>query len=84
MVGTVFCRWDFAAANRLISPIIMAVSSSAFLLASICLKSSWGYNGMYAACAGIAVLCLVSVIFTRDRMIGADNETAMASIPKAE
>ena len=84
MVGTVFGRWDFAAANRLISPIIMAVSSSAFLLASICLKSSWGYNGMYAACAGIAVLCLVSVIFTRDRMIGADNETAMASIPKAE
>ena len=68
---TVFGRWDFAAANRVISPIIMAVSSSAFLLASLFLKSSWGYNGMYAACAVIAVLCLISVLLTKDRMIGA-------------
>ncbi|MCD8332839.1 MAG: hypothetical protein LUB60_01670, partial [Clostridiales bacterium] len=74
MVGTVFGRWDFAAANRLISPIIMAVSSSAFLLASIFLKSSWGYNGMYVACAVIALLCLVSVRLMGNKMIGATDQ----------
>lgn len=71
MIGTVFGRWDFAAANRLISPIIMAVSSSAFLLASVCLKTSAGYNGMYIICAVIAALCFVLVAFTKDTMIGA-------------
>ena len=80
MIGTVFGRWDFAAANRLISPIIMAVSSSAFLLASVFLKSPWGYDGMYIACAVIAVLCLVAVRLTKDRMIGATDEEAKARI----
>ncbi len=70
MVGTVFGRWDFPAANRVISPIIMAVSSSAFLLASAFLSSPWGYNGMYAACIGLALLCLILVRATDDRMIG--------------
>ena len=80
MIGTVFGRWDFPAANRLISPIIMAVSSSAFLLASIFIKSAWGYNGMYIACAIIAVLCLISVRLTKDKMIGATDEEAMRAI----
>lgn len=80
MIGTVFGRWDFAAANRLISPIIMAVSSSAFLLAALFLKSPWGYTGLYAACAVIALLCLLSVLFTRDTMIGATDEEALKSI----
>lgn len=80
MIGTVFGRWDFPAANRLISPIIMAVSSSAFLLASIFIKSPWGYNGMYIACAVIAVLCLISVCLTSDKMIGATDAEAMRSI----
>lgn len=73
MVGTVFGRWDFAAANRLISPIIMAVSSSAFLLASAFIKSPWGYTGMYLACALIAAFCFVSVRFTKDTMIGSTD-----------
>ena len=80
MIGTVFGRWDFAAANRLISPIIMAVSSSAFLLASVFLKSPWGYNGMYVACAVIAAGCLVAVRLTSDRMIGATDQEAAACI----
>lgn len=70
MIGTVFGRWDFAAANRLISPVIMAVSSSAFLLAAVCISSPWGYNGMYAACISLALICLVLVRTTDDRMIG--------------
>ena len=82
MIGTVFGRWDFAAANRLISPIIMAVSSSAFLLAAVFLKSPWGYTGLYAACGVIALLCLVSVLLTSDRMIGASDEEALSSIQR--
>jgi len=70
MTGTVFGRWDFPAANRLISPLIMAVSSSAFILAAVFIKSPWGYNGMYAACMIIALVCLVLVRMTSDRMIG--------------
>lgn len=80
MVGTVFGRWDFAAANRLISPIIMAVSSSAFLLASLFLKSRWGYDGMYLACAVIAVVCLMSVLFTRDQMIGGQGSMVQSDM----
>jgi hypothetical protein len=80
MIGTVFGRWDFAAANRLISPIIMAVSSSAFLLAALFLKSPWGYTGLYAACAVIALLCLLSVLLTRDKMIGTTDAEALKSI----
>lgn len=80
MIGTVFGRWDFAAANRLISPLIMVVSSSAFLLASFFIKSPFGYQGMYVACAVIALLCLVSVRLTNDTMIGATSEEAFASI----
>lgn len=70
MVGTVFGRWDFPAANRLISPIIMAVSSSAFLLAAAFISSPWGYNGMYVTCMILALICLVLVRTTDDRMIG--------------
>lgn len=70
MIGTVFGRWDFPAANRLISPMIMAVSSSAFILVSVFIKSPWGYNGMYIACIIIALICLVLVRMTNDRMIG--------------
>lgn len=66
MVGTVFGRQDFAAANRAISPIVMAVSSSSFLLAARFLKTPLGYDGMYLACAIIAVLCLLVVSKTRD------------------
>ena len=58
----------------------MAVSSSAFLLASVFLKSPWGYNGMYVACAVIAAGCLVAVRLTSDRMIGATDQEAAACI----
>ena len=57
----------------------MAVSSSAFLLASVFLKSPWGYNGMYIACAVIAVLCLIGVLTTSDKMIGATDEQALSA-----
>jgi hypothetical protein len=77
MIGTVFGRWDFASANQMISPIIMAVSSSAFALAALFIKSPWGYQGMYVGCAVIALGCLVSVRLTSDKMIGASDEEAM-------
>ena len=70
MIGTVFGRWDFPAANKVISPIIMAVSSSAFIFVSLFIRSAWGYNGMYLACIIIALFCLVSVSRTCDDMIG--------------
>lgn len=79
MVGTVFGRWDFSAANRFISPIIMAVSSSAFVLTSLFLKTPWGYDGLYVTCSIIGLLCLIGVSTTSDQMIGATTKQAVDS-----
>ncbi len=70
MVGTVFGRYDFAAANRVISPICNLLFSSAYLVVSACLRLFGGYTQAYLLLMGVAVLGLVLLCFTRDELVG--------------
>ena len=80
MVGTVFGRWDFAAANRIITPLATIMMSSSFLIVSLSMKTPLGYDGLYLICAIIAVICFFLVFSTKETMIGATDEEAMANI----
>ncbi|MCI8991128.1 MAG: OFA family MFS transporter [Eubacterium sp.] len=73
MVGTVFGRWDFAAANRIITPIATIMMSSSFIIVSRCIKSPFGYNALYVCCAVIAAVIFFVVLTTKDKMIGATD-----------
>lgn len=80
MVGTVFGRWDFAAANRIITPLATIMMSSSFLIVSLAMKTSLGYDGLYIICAIIAVICFFLVYSTKETMIGSTDEEAMENI----
>lgn len=82
MVGTIFGRWDFAAANRIISPLATLMMSSSFIIVSLCLKTGLGYNGLYICCAVIAAICFGIVFSTKEEMIGATDEIAKNSCHK--
>ncbi|MBP2652165.1 MAG: hypothetical protein H6Q74_2990 [Firmicutes bacterium] len=77
MVGTLFGRWDFAAANRVIQPIIMFVMTSAYAYAAFFIGTGLGFDAMYASCAVIAFICLISVFVIKDKLVGATNEEVM-------
>ncbi|MCU6763766.1 oxalate/formate antiporter family transporter [uncultured Roseburia sp.] len=80
MVGTVFGRWDFAAANRLIAPVVMAVSSSSFLVVSIFLRSPWGRDGLYVFSIICTVVCFIIVTAVSEKMIGANDTEALQNV----
>lgn len=70
MIGTVFGRYDFPAANRFISPICNLLFSSAYLVVSACLSAFGGYNQAYLILMGICLAGLVLMCFASDKMIG--------------
>lgn len=80
MVGTVFGRWDFAAANRLIAPIVMTISSSAFLVVSVFLQSPWGRDGLYVFSLAGAAVCFFIVSSVSGKMLGTKNEDAIRQV----
>lgn len=84
MVGTVFGRWDFAAANRIVTPLATVMMSSSFLIVSLAMKTPWSYDGLYVICAVIAALCFFIVRSTKEEMIGATDQEAMERIAAAE
>ena len=77
MVGTIFGRWDFSAANRIITPIATVMMSSSFIIVSCCIKTSLGYNALYVCCAVIAVIIFFVVLTTKEKMIGATDEDVL-------
>lgn len=84
MIGTVFGRWDFAAANRIISPLATLMMSSSFIIVSGCLNTGIGYNGLYITCAIIAAISFFIVFFTKDKLIGATDKEANEIIDENE
>ena len=82
MVGTVFGRWDFAAANRIIAPMVMAISGSAFLVVSVFLHTPWGRDGLYVFSIIGAAVCLLIVTLTSGKMIGTKNEDAVEQVER--
>lgn len=77
IIGTLFGRWDFAAANRVISPIIMLFMTSAYGVTALFTSTGWGFDAMYVFCAVAAFLCMISVFLVKDKMIGATNEEVL-------
>lgn len=59
MVGTIFGRKDFAAANRFISAITKGIMSCAYLYMGQMGRQSWGMNGAYV---GLIAICVVAFI----------------------
>ena len=82
MVGTVFGRWDFAAANRIIALMVMAISGSAFLVVSVFLHTPWGRDGLYVFSIIGAAVCLLIVTLTSGKMIGTKNEDAVEQVER--
>ena len=80
MVGTVFGRWDFAAANRIVTPLATIMMSSSFLIVSLAMKTPWQYDGLYVICAVIAAICFFIVYSTKETMIGATDQEAMENV----
>lgn len=74
IVGTVFGRLDFAAANRVIFPIVMFCMTSAYAITALFTSTGWGFDSMYIFCAAAAAICFVSVFFLKDKMIGTTNQ----------
>jgi len=59
LIGTIWGRWDFSAANRILNPITNFLKGSAALVASFALTKLNGYNSMYRL---ILLFCVISII----------------------
>lgn len=72
MIGTLFGRKDFAAANRLMNPWIYAIYSTSFLLISACLSLFGSYDSAYIlfialTAIGFGLVCAVNVNEIKER-----------------
>lgn len=70
MVGTVWGRFDFAAANRVVSPIFKLLQSSTYLVSAAALTMTGGYTGAYMVYIGVCVISFILLWFLDDKMIG--------------
>ncbi|WP_316861092.1 MFS transporter [uncultured Cohaesibacter sp.] len=61
MTGTIFGRKDFAAANKLASPIQSGIRSCAFLFVAMSLKITGDLTGAYIGLIGICVLSFLLI-----------------------
>lgn len=70
MIGTVWGRWDFAAANRLINPVTLVFPAARIFLGGLFLNIGIGYLGMYIVCAVLAVVSIIIVSTTKTNFLG--------------
>lgn len=70
MVGTLWGRWDFAAANRVINPFTLAFCAIGIFMGGIFLNVGLGYNVMYAVCAVLAVIGFIIITTLKEDMLG--------------
>lgn len=61
MVGTIFGRKDFAAANRLISAITKGIMACAYLYMGNMEKQAWGMNGAYVGLIIISIIAFALI-----------------------
>jgi MFS transporter, OFA family, oxalate/formate antiporter len=68
--ASVFGRYDFASANRLIYPIYSAVRCSAFAIVGIGVSLFGSYNEVYLLFAAFCAIGVIISLFTKDTCIG--------------
>ncbi|MFP7296263.1 MFS transporter [Neobacillus niacini] len=61
MTGTVYGRYDFAAANRMVTPIANSVRALPFVILGISMKFTGGFNLAYMIFIGIDILGLILI-----------------------
>ncbi|MCD8217092.1 MAG: MFS transporter [Clostridiales bacterium] len=78
MIGTIFGRWDFKAANRLIFPLVNLLPSAGMSLVGIILAQGLGYNQLYVVCIVLNIIGLILILTLKDQMIGKKDVSAPA------
>ena len=68
--GSVFGRYDFANANRLMYPIYNAIRFLAFAIMGLCLKIFGGYTAAYIVMLGFGIIAIIISFFAKDDLIG--------------
>lgn len=70
VVGTVYGRWDYAAANRIIFPILGSVRTLCFPVIGAALALTKSYSGAYAVFIAVNVIGLILIFFIRPECKG--------------
>ena len=70
MISTWFGRWDFAAASRLLFPLVNIVATFGMTLVGIFLQRGIGYSSLYIVCGVLTLVGLVIIITTREELLG--------------
>ena len=70
MIATWFGRWDFAAANRLLFPLVNIVATLGMTMVGIFLARGLAYNNLYALCIVLVAIGLIITLSTKETMIG--------------
>lgn len=70
MVGTVYGRYDFAAANRLVSTIACLFRVSCFAVIAISLKYTDGYDGAYMSFIAMDIIAALLIFMINDKCKG--------------
>jgi OFA family oxalate/formate antiporter-like MFS transporter len=73
MIGTLFGRWDFPAANRTIYPICNFMAGVGIFAGGL-FSGTLGYNALWITCIVINIIALVIIIFTKTEMIGKKDQ----------
>lgn len=80
-VGTIWGRWDYSAVNKVVTPMVLFMTSSGFVINSWSLKLYGNYNLAFV----VAIVCtiaatFVSVFVLNDKYIGKRDEDMQALI----
>lgn len=71
MIATLFGRWDYPAANRVMYPIVSLIFGCCFKVIAMGLNIWGSYTAVYVIFITFTVIGLILVLFIKDTMIGA-------------
>ena len=73
MIGTIWGRWDYAAASKVVQTITNVLRVSAFGVVALGLKLFGSITGAYYILIGCGVLSFILMLVTNDKMIGKEG-----------
>lgn len=85
MQATIWGRWDYAACSKVITPIVLLILNTVFILTSFSVTQFGNYNFVYIVMLAFIVIGCVLVSRIRTQSIGKTDEDIMAMYaPKEE
>ncbi|MBQ8664112.1 MAG: MFS transporter [Eubacterium sp.] len=73
MIGTIWGRWDYAAASKVVQTITNVLRVSAFAVVAFGLNVFGSITGAYYILIGCGVLSFILMLVTKDKMIGREG-----------